>query len=380
MEGIEGNDMEGRMNGMETGSRRGIERSGDARRTRTATVWGSMALAVASLWALPAVAEVDAAGLQKQANLIFGVLPAEAPNPDNALTDAKIDLGRMLYYDARLSKNQDVSCNTCHLLDAFGVDGGATSTGHRGQIGGRNAPTSLNAALHVSQFWDGRAADVEAQAKGPPLNPIEMAMPSEESVELVITSIPGYPPLFAAAFPDDDQPVSFDNMARAIGAFERRLITPAPFDAFLAGDLGALDAKQLAGLQRFMGTGCTACHSGPLVGGGMFQKLGVVNAYEDSDKGRAEVTGEEVDLQVFKVPSLRNVAETGPWFHNGKVVTLSEAIRLMAWHQLGVELDAEAIGEIEAFLGSLTGVVDAEYVAKPELPPSGPDTPAPDPS
>ena len=201
-----------------------------------------------------------------------------------------------------------------------------------------------------------------------------------EAVEVVIESIPGYAPLFTAAFPGDEQPISYDNMARAIGVFERRLMTPAPFDDFLRGDDSALDAKQLAGLQRFMDTGCTACHSGPLVGGGMYQKLGVVKAYEDDDKGRMEVTGEEVDLQVFKVPSLRNVAETGPWFHNGKVTTLAEAIRLMAWHQLGVELDADAVGEIEAFLGSLTGRVDAEYVALPELPPNGPKTPAPDPS
>jgi cytochrome c peroxidase len=338
-------------------------------------VWLTLLLHVGSA---TAASQVD--DLRERADLVFGVLPSEAPSPSNTITEEKVDLGRMLYYDPRLSKGQDVSCNTCHLLDGFGVDGLPTSTGHKGQKGGRNAPTSLNAALHIAQFWDGRAADVEAQAKGPPLNPIEMAMPNAEAVEAVIASIPGYEPLFAAAFPGDEDPISFDNMARAIGAFERKLMTPAPFDDFLAGDDSALDAKQLAGLQRFMDTGCTACHSGPLVGGGMYQKLGVVNVYEDDDKGRMDVTGEEVDLQVFKVPSLRNVAETGPWFHNGKVTTLAEAVRLMAWHQLGIELDAQAVAEIEAFLGSLTGRVDAEYVARPELPPNGPNTPAPDPS
>jgi cytochrome c peroxidase len=340
-----------------------------------AIVWLMLCLQVGS-----ASAASQADELRQRADLVFGVLPSQAPNPNNKITEEKIELGRMLYYDPRLSKNQDVSCNTCHLLDGFGVDGMATSTGHKGQKGGRNAPTSLNAALHIAQFWDGRAADVEAQAKGPPLNPIEMAMPNAEAVEVVIESIPGYAPLFAAAFPGDEEPISYDNMARAIGVFERRLMTPAPFDDFLAGDDSALDAKQLAGLQRFMDTGCTACHSGPLVGGGMYQKLGVVKAYADDDKGRMEVTGEEIDLQVFKVPSLRNVAETGPWFHNGTVTTLAEAIRLMAWHQLGIELDAKAVGEIEAFLGALTGRVDAEYVARPELPPNGPNTPAPDPS
>ena len=324
---------------------------------------------------------VDAADpIRQRANLVFGVLPAEAPNPENAITPEKITLGRMLYYDARLSKNQDVSCNTCHLLDRFGVDGDPTSTGHRGQVGGRNSPTSLNAALHLSQFWDGRAADVEAQAKGPPLNPIEMAMPDAAAVETVLVSIPGYAPLFASAFPSDDAPITYDNMARAIGAFERRLMTPGPLDAFLAGDDDALDADQLAGLTRFIDTGCTTCHSGALLGGGMYQKLGVVHAFDDPDKGREDVTGEAIDRQFFKVPSLRNVAETGPWFHNGKVTELSEAIRLMAWHQLGVELAEDQIAEIEAFLGALTGQVDPEYVALPALPESGPTTPAPDPS
>ena len=327
-----------------------------------------------------AQAAPDAADLRERANLVLGVLPSEAQNPENTVTEPKVVLGRMLYYDARLSKNHDVSCNTCHLLDKFGVDGDPTSTGHRGQVGGRNAPTSLNAALHFRQFWDGREPDVEAQALGPPLNPIEMAMPNAEAVETVLRSIPGYAPLFAEAFPSDEQPITYTNMGRAIGAFERKLLTPAPFDAFLKGDDAALDAKQLVGLQRFMDTGCTACHMGPLLGGTTYQKLGVVHPYDDPDKGLEEVTGKASDRQMFKVPSLRNVAETGPWFHNGKVGSLAEAIRLMAYHQLGTELTPERIAEIEAFLDSLTGSVDADFVAKPELPASGPSTPAPDPS
>ncbi len=322
----------------------------------------------------------SAADLRERASLVFGVLPAEAQNPENTVTEDKVTLGRMLYYDERLSKNHDISCNSCHLLDKFGVDGAPTSTGHRGQLGGRNAPTSLNAALHFKQFWDGREPDVEAQALGPPLNPIEMAMPSAEAVETVLRSIPGYAPMFAAAFPADEEPITYKNMGRAIGAFERKLLTPAPFDDFLNGDDAALDAKQLAGLKRFMDTGCTACHTGPLFGGASFQKLGVVHPYDDPDKGLEEVTGKASDRQMFKVPSLRNVAETGPYFHNGKVATLGEAIRLMGYHQLGAELSADEIAEIEAFLGSLTGRVDAAFVARPELPASGPNTPAPDPS
>jgi cytochrome c peroxidase len=182
----------------------------------------------------------DRAALRSRARGVFGKLPAEASNPANPVTDAKVALGRTLYYDARLSKNQDIACNSCHLLGSFGVDGQPNSPGHRGQRGDRNSPTVYNAALHVAQFWDGRAADVEEQAKGPVLNPIEMAMPSEAAVVAVLESIPGYAPLFQAAFPEDAQPITYDNMARAIGAFERRLMTPSAFDAFLAGNDAAL--------------------------------------------------------------------------------------------------------------------------------------------
>jgi cytochrome c peroxidase len=285
-----------------------------------------------------------------------------------------------LYYESRLSKNHDVSCNTCHLLDRHGVDGQPTSTGHRGQRGGRNAPTVYNAALHISQFWDGRAADVEEQAKGPVLNPIEMAMPSEEAVVSVLNSIPGYAPLFATAFPEEENPVSYDNMARAIGAFERKLLTPSPFDAFIAGDDDALSDEQLAGLDAFISAGCTACHQGAAIGGGLYQKLGVIKPYPTKDHGRMEITGKEEDHQVFKVPSLRNIAKTGPYLHDGSIQQLDEMIRIMAKYQLGIPVDDAQVSAIQAFLESLTGAVDAELIAMPEPPPSGPDTPAPDPS
>jgi cytochrome c peroxidase len=317
---------------------------------------------------------------QAKAKALFGTLPAEAVNPANPLTDAKIALGRTLYYDARLSKNHDVSCNSCHQLDRFGVDGEPTSPGHKGQRGDRNSPTSLNAALHIAQFWDGRAADVEAQAKGPILNPVEMAMPNEAAVLAVLDSIPGYAPMFAAAFPGEKQPVTYDNLARAIGAFERRLLTPAPLDRFIAGDANGLTDAQLAGLARFVDTGCTTCHVGPAVGGGMYQKLGLVTPYETKDPGREKVTGNPADRGVFKVPSLRNISRTGPYFHDGSVKTLPEAVRVMARHQLGKQLDDAAVNDVVAFLGALEGTVDAKYVAKPALPPSGPKTPKPDPS
>jgi cytochrome c peroxidase len=356
----------------------------------TALLWGTVACsqeeappppAAPPAEAVPAPApDLDASAVRARATRIFSALPAEAASESNPVTEEKIALGRALYYDTRLSKNQEISCNSCHQLNRFGVDGEPTSPGHKGQRGDRNSPTVLNAAFHIAQFWDGRAADVEEQAKGPVLNPVEMAMPSEEAVVAVLKSIPGYTPLFEAAFPESEDPITYDNMARAIGAFERRIVTTDQLDAFLAGDDGALPETALAGLDAFMNAGCTTCHVGPAVGGGLYQKLGLVKPYETDDPGRMAVTDNESDRGVFKVPSLRNVAVTGPWFHDGSVTSLQEAIRLMGEHQLGRSLDAEQVDAIEAFLTSLTGTLDEQYVAQPELPESGPDTPAPDPS
>jgi len=318
--------------------------------------------------------------IRNRASQVFGVLPDSAPSETNESSDEKVALGRMLYFDARLSKNQEISCNSCHGLATHGVDGEPTSPGHKGQRGDRNSPTVYNAALHVAQFWDGRSPDVEDQAKGPVLNPIEMAMPSEEATVAVLKSIPGYAPLFAAAFPGDEDPITYDNMARAIGAFERGLITADRFDAFVSGQDDALSETELLGLGVFMNTGCITCHSGPTIGGNLYRKLGLVRPYETADPGRVNVTSDEADRGVFKVPSLRNIAETGPYFHDGSVTELEEAIRLMGSHQLGIDLNDGQVTAIATFLGSLTGTVAPKYIAPPELPESGPDTPAPDPS
>jgi cytochrome c peroxidase len=330
-------------------------------------------------------APADAAAMvldavRQQARAFLPALPAEAPNPENPVTPAKVELGRMLYYDERLSVNHDISCNTCHLLDRHGVDGLPTSTGHRNQRGDRNAPTVYNAALHLAQFWDGRAADVEEQAKGPILNSVEMAMPSEDVVVATLESIPGYTSRFAAAFPEDEQPITYDNMARAIGAFERQLLTPSPFDAFLAGDDSALTEAQVAGLETFLSSGCPTCHVGPVIGGAMYRKMGLVKPYPTEDPGRQVVTGDEADLHVFKVPSLRNIAHTGPYLHDGSIESLEAVIRIMATHQLGIELSASQVASIRTFLDALTGEVDERLIARPELPASGPRTPEPDPS
>ncbi|HHN73635.1 MAG TPA: cytochrome-c peroxidase [Acidobacteria bacterium] len=311
---------------------------------------------------------------------MFAPLPEVMESPANPITEEKVDLGRKLYYDTRLSKNQDVSCNTCHLLDNWGVDGKPTSAGHKGQLGPRNSPTVYNAAGQIAQFWDGREPDVEAQAKGPILNPVEMAMPSEEAVLRVVESIPGYVEEFAVAFPGQANPVTYDNLAKAIGAFERKLVTPSRFDAYLKGDGSALTATERRGLDKFIDVGCTTCHMGPYLGGNLYQKMGLVEPYPSEDEGRSAVTGNEAEKYFFKVPGLRNVAKTGPYLHDGSIDSLEEVVRIMGRYQLGKTIKPDEVMDIVAFLGALTGDLPMDYIKQPELPPSGPDTPAPDPS
>lgn len=312
-------------------------------------------------------------------------LEAFAPLPDvvNAAAgssgEALVDLGRMLYFEKRLSKSQQLSCNSCHDLATFGVDGQSTSAGHKGEFGERNSPTVYNASMHVAQFWDGRAADVEAQAKGPVLNPVEMAMPSEHVVIEVLGSMPGYVQAFNKAFPGDPKPITYDNVGKAIGAFERGLITPSRWDAFLKGDDKALTAEEKAGFTMFTEAGCQVCHAGPLVGGASFQRLGAVKPYPRADDpGRFKVTKKAADQAVFKVPSLRNVQKTGPYFHDGKTATLWSAVRDMGEYQLGRNLTDKEIGEIVVFLRTLTGHLPTSYIKAPELPPSTATTPKPD--
>jgi cytochrome c peroxidase len=313
----------------------------------------------------------------KYANL-FAVLPADMHGGTPASKEL-VDLGRMLYYETRMSKSQELACNSCHLLDRYGVDNEPTSPGHKGQRGSRNSPTSYNAALQFAQFWDGRAATIEDQAKGPVLNAVEMAMPDEAFVLRVLKSIPGYQPLFEAAFPNDADPITYDNIAKAIGAFERGLVTPnSQFDRYLGGDAAALTPDEAAGLDLFVTTGCTTCHSGTLLGGAMYQKLGLVHPYETADVGRMEVTKNEADKFMFKVPQLRNIAKTGPYFHDGSVATLEDAVKKMAHHQLGKDLTDDEVGKIVLFLNTLTGELPTEYVAVPTFPESGPKTPPPD--
>jgi cytochrome c peroxidase len=307
---------------------------------------------------------------------LFAPLPDTIPPKAGGPEQERITLGRMLYYDPRLSSDQKVSCNSCHKLDKYGVDNEPTSTGFKGQHGDRNSPSVYNAAAHFAQFWDGRAADVEEQAKGPILNPVEMAAASDKQVVAVLKSMPEYVAAFKAAFPADKNPVTFDNVAIAIGTFERRLLTPARWDKFLKGDANALTNEEKAGFVTFTDAGCQMCHAGPLLGGNLYQKLGTVKPYPDtSAPGRMKVTKNEADRMVFKVPSLRNVAMTGPYFHNGKVATLPEAVSQMAEYQLGKQLTPEQVNAIVAWMKSLTGEIPADYIKPPELPKSTKTTP-----
>jgi len=300
---------------------------------------------------------------------MMGKLPETMESVSNPVTPAKISLGRMLYYDPRLSKDSSVSCNSCHDLANYGVDGKPVSTGVGGQKGGRNSPTVYHAAGHFTQFWDGRAVDVEEQAKGPVLNPVEMAMASPREVEERLRSIPGYATAFQRAFPGESQPVTFDNMARAIGAFERKLVTPSRWDKFLAGGRSALTTEEFNGHHEFMHSGCATCHNGSFVGGRSFQRLGVEKPWPSTtDPGRMSVTGAATDRMMFKVPSLRNVAKTGPYFHDGKVVALDEAVRLMAEYQLNAKLEDRQVRQIVAWLNTLTGEIPREYIKAPALP------------
>jgi len=299
--------------------------------------------------------------LQKQASGILGVLPDKMPGSEND-TPERIALGKKLYFEKALSINDSQSCNSCHDLNDgnMGVDNEPTSPGAKGERGGRNSPTSVNAGFHIAQFWDGRAPDLKAQAKGPILNPGEMGMPDEETVMTKLSGMPEYPKMFRAAFPTENKVMTYDNLAEAIAAFERTLISKDRFDTFQNGDLTAFNEQELRGLESFISTGCISCHNGPTIGGTSYQKVGVMVAYlpdDAEDIGRAAITGNDAEKFFFKVPSLRNVAKTGPYFHDGEVPTLKEAVSVMAEIQLGKELKTNEVDDIVAFLNTMSGEV-----------------------
>ncbi len=331
---------------------------------------------IPALLGAAAVVQIDPVKLK-----IFQPLPDVMADARNPLTEAKVALGRMLYYEPRLSKNHDVSCNRCHPLDEYGADRQPVSDGHRKQLGTRNSPTVYNAAGHFVQFWDGRAATIEEQAKGPVMNPVEMAMPSEKAAVAVLKSMPEYVTAFRQAFPRQKDPVTYHNMANAIGAFERKLVTPSRWDKFLKGDKAALSDAEKAGFNQFVEVGCNMCHLGVYVGANSFQKLGLVKPWTHAkDLGRYAVSKQEADKLVFKVPSLRNIDQTAPYYHDGSVKTLDEAVRLMAEHQNGRPVTKPEIASVVTWLKTLTGPIPQEYIRPPVLPSSTASTPKPDPA
>lgn len=320
-----------------------------------------LSIAATTLLTAVIVGTPTASSAQNPDAALFPPLPKVAEDLTNPVTPEKVKLGEKLYFEKRFSKSGTLSCNSCHDLARYGVDNEPTSPGHEGKRGERNSPTVYNAAVHAFQFWDGRAKSVEEQALGPILNPVEMGMASEGDVLAVLHKDAEYQKLFKAAFPSDKDPLVFENVGKAIGAFERTLMTPSRFDAYIQGDKSALTEMEVKGFERFKATGCTTCHMGTGIGGMMFQKLGLVKPYPTEDTGRHAVTGNEADKYMFKVPSLRNVAHTGPYFHDGSVKTLEEAVKIMAEYQLGKTLSDEETKEIVTFLNALTGEIPEKY-------------------
>lgn len=345
--------------------------------------WVSLALAIGILasCASPSMEEKEAAILVQQ-NLrydlslsdkkqFFEPVYGDAESDENPLTAQKVALGHKLYFENQLSKDGNISCNSCHNLATYGVDHLPTSPGDAGQNGDRNSPTVLNAALHANQFWDGRAAHVEEQAGMPIMNPVEMAIPNEAFLEKRLRAMPEYQRLFAVAYPDVQQPITYQNMQQAIAAFERKLITPSRFDEYLKGNNEALSLQEKQGMATFVNVGCTNCHSGVAVGGNMIQKFGVFHDYwtytqsNHIDQGKMNVTGDSIDQFMFKAPSLRNIEKTAPYFHDGSVASLTDAIKIMGKVQLDVDLSDTQVANLEAFLHSMTGEVPAQYQTAP---------------
>lgn len=318
-----------------------------------------------------------------QAQSPWQPLPDKAPEPaDNPTTAAKVELGKMLYFDPRLSSTGTVSCFSCHNVMEGGDDHMTTSAGVHGLKGGRNAPTVWNAAFHSVQFWDGRAPSLEEQSKGPPVNPIEMGMRDLDAVIDRIRHIPGYRPYFEQAF-GPGEVVTMDNAAKAIAVYERALITPgSAYDRYAGGDKTALTAQQVRGMETFAEVGCTSCHQGPAFNGpplpagtGFFMKF---PTYPDSpyvarykladDPGRFSATKDEADRGMWRVPTLLNLTYTAPYMHTGTVKTLPEAVRVMASTQLNRTLDDAQVADVVAFLESLTGKFPQQTM--PRLPPT----------
>lgn len=342
----------------------------------------ALAMASTTLLAVSvSVSASDQALRDKASGAGLQALPTEMQQPaNNPITPEKIELGRMLFFDPRISASGLISCNTCHNVGTGGDDNLPTSVGHGWQKGPRNAPTVFNAVFNVAQFWDGRAEDLKEQAKGPVQAGVEMANKPDQVVT-TLNSMPEYVERFTAVFAGEEDPVTFDNMAKAIEAFEVTLVTPdAPFDKFMAGDDAAMTDEQKEGLSLFVDRGCASCHSGVNVGGQSYFPFGLIkrpgaDILPPEDKGRFEVTHSASDEYVFRAAPLRNVALTAPYFHSGQVWDLTQAVAVMGTAQLGTEINDEEAVKIAAFLHALTGEIPV--VEYPILPAETSGTPRP---
>ena len=335
------------------------------------------ALALAMAWPLNA-ADGDQALLSK-AKALFKPLPGTSALENTSLTPTRVALGKALFFETRVSNDGRLGCATCHNPSYHGADALALSVGVNGKVLPRNASTVFNTSLLVAQHYGGNRATVEEQAVKALLSPLAYGNTSYEQVEKKLVQL-GYQSWFDKAFPGEAKSLSAENWGKAIGAYERTLLTPAPFDQYLKGDTKALSRQAQLGLEKFIDTGCAGCHNGASVGGQTYQKFGITQdywkltgstekeAFKGYDKGRFHDTKNEADAYMFKVPQLRNVAATPPYFHDGSVATLPQAVRVMAQLQLGKTLSDEDVGLIVSFLESLTGEVPADFSKAPILP------------
>jgi cytochrome c peroxidase len=316
----------------------------------------------------------DDAALLKEAQSQFKPLPKDFTTAETPATPERVALGRALFFDKRLSTDGSTSCSRCHPPEKHAADGLPKSIGVQGKLNPRNAPSILNAALQAPVHWRGDRKNVEDQAARSLTGATSFGNADAAAAVARIKAIPGYKDMFARAFPGEADPISVENAGKAIGAFERLLVTPSRFDAYLGGKIDALTPGERKGLAKFMENGCSACHNGAGLGGQSFQKFGVVEEYakltgsKTPDKGRFDVTRDEADMFVFKTSMLRNVARTAPYFHDGSVARLEDAVRIMARAQLGKTLSDEDVGDIVTFLGSLTGEAPELLAKAPELP------------
>jgi cytochrome c peroxidase len=330
--------------------------------------FAGLGTAVVSSLAQTPSQNLDAKKLLEDAKANFQPLPAIPAATDPAAA-ARIDLGRRLFFESRVSADGNVSCSHCHQLDRQAADGLAKAIGVFGKENARNAPTIFNASLNFKQHWRGDRESLEDQAEKSLLGPTSFGNPDFATPMGKLKAVPAYGPAFAKSFPGDNDPINSKNWGAAIAAYERTLLTPSKFDAFLSGDLQALTSAEQAGLRKFIDLGCAACHNGAGIGGNSFQKFGIAGDYwketgiKEPDKGRADVTKSDADLYVFKVPSLRNAAKTAPYFHDGSVDELKRAVTIMGKTQLGIDISSEDADAIVAFLGTLTGPVPANYSA-----------------